>query len=153
MPSDVGGRDQDQPVQRGDVLVRPSAAIERNASGRKKLRSFPKRTAAGRVSVLGKGRIRRRPAAIEAKPRKTERRTQGDRPSRPRRRIACNQLLAQRKSGRYLKCIVSKAQNRHCDAYTTVWPAAAKAFRSSALFLLSSALFLLMQHRSNCNRI
>jgi hypothetical protein len=29
MPSDVGGRDQDQPVQRGDVLVRPSAAIER----------------------------------------------------------------------------------------------------------------------------
>ncbi len=54
-----------------------------------KLRSFPKRTAAGRVSVLGKGRIGRRPAAIEAKPRKTERRTQG-----VARRVRAGDLLA-----------------------------------------------------------
>jgi len=39
--------------------------------------------------VLGKGRIRRRPAAIEAKPRKTERRTQG-----VARRVRAGDLLA-----------------------------------------------------------
>jgi len=41
------------------------------------------------VSVLGKGRIGRRPAAIEAKPRKTERRTQG-----VARRVRAGDLLA-----------------------------------------------------------